>query len=1040
MSSAGTASLLTMPEVSDQSVRERALDPTTSFIVQAPAGSGKTELLIRRYVGLVSRVRNPESVVAITFTRKAAAEMRTRAMGALRSRDGFQHLLDNPSRMRIQTIDALSASIVRQMPWVARFGALPEVNEKADDLYREAARRTLARVEEEPDADGPISTLVLHLDNDFRSAETLIAQMLAKRDQWLRHTGVNPDTPRLRAQLEALLKDRIAQTLARLEDCFPPALQRHDRAGWEQLADALLTKGGEWRKGNWQVDELKCQPGVFEALQDLMRLPPDCFEDEKWRVMEAVIEVLPKAVAELHGVFRERGRIDFQELSLRASEALGKVDDPSDLALTLGHRIEHLLVDEFQDTSYLQYDLIEKLTTGWEPGDGRTLFIVGDPMQSIYRFREAEVGLFLKARRHGIGAIRLEPLTLQANFRSTPAIVDWINATFSEHVFPKQEHIQSGAVPYSPSSAQRESEPGATGPVIHAFVNPGPQDEATRVVELIQNSSGGSTGVLVRARSHLTAIVAQLRARGIPFQAVEIDELGRSQLIQDLMALTFALLHPADRVSWLAILRAPWCGLRLADLHAIAAHPDSTIWDLLHQPLGSISADARSRLARVVPVLEKAMAQRGRQGLRRLVELTWMRLGGPACVETDSALEDATAYFDLLEGMEQGGDLPDFQFLRDQVSTLFAQSDSRADGRLQIMTIHKAKGLEFETVIVPGLGQRPRSEDRELLIWSEQEDGMLLAPVNETGRDKDRMYGYVRHLENQKDHNEITRLLYVAVTRARTHLHLVGCATVSKNRPEPTPAKHSFLYLLWPAVGHQFILEQGHAQAAAPGIAQTRTLRRFPAGWSAPAPPERVHWRRQNLDPIEHLADSYVWPGDAVRHAGTVVHEFLHRIARTGVHTWSRESIRSRLANLGVSPLDTDSAAARVETALAQTLRDPRGQWILAQHADTACEYEITGLIEGKLCQVAIDRTFVDEQGVRWLIDYKTSAPEANADAETFFESELQKYKEQLERYARLMVQRDDRPIRLGLYFPLAGGWREWAAPTVKRRQASLFE
>ena len=132
--------------------------------------------------------------------------------------------------------------------------------------------------------------------------------------------------------------------------------------------------------------------------------------------MKAAVSVLTLAVAELQIVFRAHGRVDFAELSIRASEALGRLDSPEDLALALGHRIQHILVDEFQDTSHTQFELIEKLTAGWEPGDCRTLFLVGDPMQSIYRFRQADVSLFLKARLEGIGAIQLEPLTLSREF------------------------------------------------------------------------------------------------------------------------------------------------------------------------------------------------------------------------------------------------------------------------------------------------------------------------------------------------------------------------------------------------------------------------------------------------------------------------------------------------------------------------------------------------------------------------------------------------------------------------------------------------
>ena len=125
---------------------------------------------------------------------------------------------------------------------------------------------------------------------------------------------------------------------------------------------------------------------------------------------------LPHAVAQLKLVFQSRNQVDFTEIAQGALRALGDLEAPTDLALALDYRIRHLLIDEFQDTSISQYELIEKLTAGWEPGDGRSMLAVGDPMQSIYRFREAEVGLFLRARAAGIGNIALQPVTLSRQF------------------------------------------------------------------------------------------------------------------------------------------------------------------------------------------------------------------------------------------------------------------------------------------------------------------------------------------------------------------------------------------------------------------------------------------------------------------------------------------------------------------------------------------------------------------------------------------------------------------------------------------------
>ena len=204
------------------------------------------------------------------------------------------------------------------------------------------------------------------------------------------------------------------------------------------------------------------------------------------------------------------------------------------------------------------------------------------------------------------------------------------------------------------------------------------------------------------------------------------------------------------------------------------------------------------------------------------------------------------------------------------------------------------------------------------------------------------------------------------------------------------------------------------------------------------------------MERVQRPEVAFDWVNDRSRYAGAALHGFLQRIAREGLDRWDDRAVRSGrsayrgvLANLGVPAKDLAWAVERVESGLLRTLRDPRGRWVLENHAEAASELPIAGLIDGNLCEAVIDRTFIDEDGVRWIIDYKTSVHEG-ADLENFLELEKVRYREQLERYARLIVQRDrlatERPIRLGLYFPLLGGWLEWAAPVVLRRQALLFE
>jgi ATP-dependent exoDNAse (exonuclease V) beta subunit len=785
---------------------------------------------------------------------------------------------------------------------------------------------------------------------------------------------------------------------------------------------------------------LQTEDALLKALRRFRELPPPSFTESQWQAMEAAVAVLTLAVGELQQVFRERGRVDFAELSIRASDALGRLDSPSDLALALGQRVQHILVDEFQDTSFTQFELLEKLTAGWEPGDGRTLFLVGDPMQSIYRFRQADVSLFLKARQDGIGAIRLEPLTLSVNFRSGSALVEWVNQNFAG-ILPQEEDIESGAVPYSASVAGASREEAIIE--VHAFLDE--NDEAARVIDLVRSAGDGKVAILVRARAHLASIVGLLKRHVIPFQAIEIDQLGERPVIEDLMALTRALLHPADRVAWLAILRAPWCGLVLQDLHALAAADHrAASWDLLHRRPLAVGDDGAARIRRVLPVLEQAIAGRGRVSLRDWVEGVWLRLGGPACVDDEAALEDASAYFDLLEGLQEGSDLADFSWFHEQVNALFAQPDAQAGDRLQLMTIHKAKGLEFDSVILPGLAAPIRQEEQRLVLWLEQRGELLLAPVSPAGQNTDAIYRYLSRIDQRKSERETARLLYVATTRARRRIHLLGVVEQKPDGAIAEPAARSFLGLLWPTVAGEFA--NLTAAPRDPEAAEARKIKRVPAGWTVPDPPPAVRWSRREIGSLPPARIAFEWVGDRLRHAGTALHGFLQKVAREGLAGWDEKVVRSHhaayqavLANLGVAPSDLAETARQVEYGLLRTLRDPRGRWILERHPEAESELQITGLIDGKLYEIVIDRTFIDESGVRWIIDYKTSAHQGG-DLETFLDNEKERYRDQLERYARLMVQRDDRPIRLGLYFPLLGEWREWAAPVVLRKQATLFE
>ncbi|HEX3880513.1 MAG TPA: UvrD-helicase domain-containing protein [Bryobacteraceae bacterium] len=1108
----------------DSEQRRRALDPSCSFIVQAPAGSGKTELLNQRFLTLLARVDEPEAVLAITFTKKAAGEMRQRVLNALRDSRGprpeEEHkaltwdlasaaqersaamkwdLFKNPARLRIRTIDSLCFGLTTQMPWVSRMGSPPDIAEEPGDLYAEAARRTIELLETDAWSDD-VAALLEHLDNNFPTLQGLIAAMLAKRDQWLRHVAGEGDLEQARPSLEQALQNAIFDGVEKTRALVPGALsgemaavaaaaarnltaeRREGRAlacagiiglprvdridAWMGMVDTLLTNDDKWRKrltvaegfpASDKASKQRCvnliatlsaNEPLRTAMAELRHLPYPRFSEQQWQVLKALVRLLPMAVAQLKVIFAGTGQADYAEVAMAAQRALGNAEEPTDLALALDARIEHLLVDEFQDTSVSQYALIEKLTAGWQPGDGRTLFVVGDPMQSIYRFREAQVGLFLKASAEGIGGLPLELLKLTANFRSDRGVVEWVNENFPG-ILAENEDVSTGAIPYSRSdwAHPRGQDPAVT---LHPFVGRDDEAEAAKVVELVhaaQARNAGKIAILVRARSHLAAILPALRQAGLRFRAVDIDSLANLPLIQDLTCLTRALLHPADRIAWLALLRAPWCGMSLAELDTLVARdPHTTVWALMRE------APAEERLDRVRSVLQKAFTTRP-TALREWVESVWLALGGPACAADETGLENAAAFFGLLEKMDRGGTL-DVAAFEERIHKLYAYPDSQADDSLQVMTLYNAKGLEF-VVIVPGLGRTTRSDEARLMLWLERPrlrgaPELLLAPISATGAEPDRTYSYLKRVEVRKSEFEAGRLLYVAATRAKSELHLLGHTALQvKNGivAMQAPKSASLLRRMWTFAEPAFQRVAAALPSNAGGVApvETRvpqTIQRLASGWRLPAPPPGPGAPEKATDERTPAVVSFRWAGDTVRHIGTVAHQLLRRIAEDGLGAWSGERIaasapayRAALTALGVPSAELEQAVEQVGNAIARVVEDARGRWILGNHHDAACEYALCGVVDSEIVSVRVDRTFIDDEGVRWIVDYKTSSHEGSG-LEAFLDNERERYRGQLETYRRIFSSMEQRPVRAALYFPLLNGWREVEPEPAKAGQS----
>jgi ATP-dependent exoDNAse (exonuclease V) beta subunit len=1111
----------------DQAARERALDVSRSFIVQAPAGSGKTELLIQRYLELLAKVENPEEILAITFTRKAAAEMQLRVIEAIqravdnvvpaephlritaaaatrvleRDRKLGWDIVANPRRLRIQTLDSLNASLARMLPLTAPGGAAGNAivaDAEMERMYRLAAARTFDQLAGSGEYRAVTELVLEHVDNSTGLYIDYLARMLATRDQWLPFIGSGlleaAEAEVLRARLEAAVEALVTGHLQRLCRVLPrelvpelldlsahaaaqleaAGLSEHPiqagvraddlnapradaRRAWVAIAELLLTQQGDWRK---QVNKNQGFPAgdndnkarlqdLLEVLRDsdelrarlhgVRDLPPTRYSEPQWAVMLALFRLLPLTVMELKRLFAERAICDHIEIALTAAGALGTGDDPGDVALLLDYQLRHLLVDEMQDTSSAQYRMLEALTGGWSDDDGRTLFCVGDPMQSIYRFRNAEVGQFLLARDAGIGAVSLEPLVLRRNFRSGEHLVDWFNAVFPS-VLAGADDPTLSAVAYSAAASVPDL--GGQGSVtVHPLIDSSVGAEADRgcqvLQELVRTPAEEDIAVLVRSRTQLPALLARLRRLGIPYRAVEIDRLTDLPEIIDILALTRALAHHGDRLAWLALLRGPWVGLDWKDLHTLVQNDtQGTLPELLadESRLASLSPAGREAVRHFVGRLD-AFLQPGRaESFRDRLERAWFALGGPAIPDEPQAVDNVYRYLDVIAHLEVGGNLPDVAELEATLDAERVSSD--ADARLQVMTMHRAKGLQFDHVLLYGLGRVPRPSRPEVMSWLETPDPhgeteFVISPVGPRAEvEKDALHRYIAVVEAEKDRNEVARLLYVACTRARKSLHLLGHARVLKAGLKPD--NRSLLSLLWPAVRKDYeAVFDPDAQPAAADTAdgwQLPVLRRFERPWALPVAPALPASRTAEADSTATGTVEYYWVGAGARLAGTVVHRWFQLAAEGRIELGSMDEQHSRgvtrswLREMGVGRDSLEGIVERVEEALRGATGDPKGRWLL--EGEGHCELALTGLYRGRIESVVIDRVRIDADGTHWIVDYKTSSHEGG-DLDAFLDAEVERYRPQLARYAEMYRNYAGVEGRCALYFPLLGSFVE---------------
>ena len=835
----------------DHPIRTAATgDLDTSFFLEAGAGTGKTRILVDRVVEIVRRgAAEIRQVVVITFTEKAAGELRARIRDNLHDeiehaaephRSRFRAALRDLVSAHIETIHAFASSLLREFPLEAGinpgFQQLDEVasrvdfQEQWDDWIWNVEGPRLAAVEQ-------CVRLGMALDTVHEVAGIL------DRHRELRLSGAatrSPDAVRFLQRMQDLCTagDRLAEACTRDHDRGLASFRklRDQLIAAEQLArtvpgprrnvvveaalHAVWFRPAQGNRRNWRSEEAleKMRALQREARDQLVRFQARLNDGALHRLAGALTAFVRNAAAER----RRSGKLNFDDLLI---EARALVAGNADVRTALRDRYRFLLVDEFQDTDPLQAEMVFLLAADEPPAAAVSvrrswqdvtlrpgkLFIVGDPKQSIYRFRRADIDTYLRAkevfRRQPDGQARIA--TVSQNFRSVPEITDWVNATFAAVLKPSTRF--PGAQPaYRPIHAYRD----AAGHPRVTLMYPAAdlhdtklaelrRDEAAAVTRLIADlvgnrrwqigaEDGAAAGrsialrdicILVETRTAVEAYTGALAGHGVPYIVDGGRDFFQHQEINDVASILRAVDDPSDQVSLVAALKSAAFCCSDVDLlqHRLAGgrfsllgrtYPDTPVGRGLRQLAALYETKSRVTLPSLVdrairdnflaePLLITSRDRQRVANLRAIVD----RAAEFAVGETD-ALRPFVRWLTARQG-DAGGD-------RD---LYLAETD---DDVVRVMTVHGAKGLEFPVVILAKLSAGINHGAARSVV--DRERGMLEFAVGKRdNRFSTPGFAAAAAREQAYSHAEQARLLYVAATRARDLL------VVSAFRSEENP-------------------------------------------------------------------------------------------------------------------------------------------------------------------------------------------------------------------------------------------------------------
>jgi ATP-dependent helicase/nuclease subunit A len=842
----------------DQPARDFAVDPRHNVVLEASAGTGKTTVLVFRYLNLLRGGVDPSNILAITFTRKAAAEMRDRIVRELKraaatsaqDRSRWNELRDRLSDIAISTIDAFCLSLLREFPLEAdlepgfTMADETEVPRLIEEALDRALRICLVRAREDEELALVLAQLGLnraragltHLLDRRLVAWGVLNRFLANGPEYLHvhdacadamqrlqeallglPRGLGPfleDGPSRHPRFRVLARDLLAlPTLSSAEPAVVRGVMERVRHHFLTLSGTPRTPAGTllpYRKEHCADPAAwKRHRDAIAAVAPLVKNALDTFaRDLNVVLARGVRKMFAIALNEYHRTLEERSVLDFSDVLEHALVLLRQMDEFAQSRFRLEARYHHVLVDEFQDTSRAQWELVSLLIRAWGQGSGLaaeaplppSIFVVGDRKQSIYRFRDAEVTVLREAGEF-IGALRPDGpapgRSITHSFRALPSLL-----SFSNDLFVAVEKAAERRDAFTFGESDRFPPPGESAddhaPTLGIVASDTPEacaaavaSEIARLIETTQvrdRETGirrparpGDIGILFRSRASHREFEAALERRGIPAYVYKGLGFFDADEIKDLTALLRFLADPSSDVRAAAFLRSRFVKISDAGLCQLAPRV------------------AAALTAEDVPPALSSPQDRALLDLARRSVANWLQLADqvPPAELLDAILGDSAYDFELrgprrkqarenvkkmraLVRRVQNRGYPTLRRIAEHLDSLSGGDESNAAleavDAVNLMTVHAAKGLEFPIVFVVNLAKGAGGPAQPVRVTAEGAENApsvsVASYISEADED-----------EKGREEEETKRLLYVALTRARDALYLATVLKDGEMRP-----------------------------------------------------------------------------------------------------------------------------------------------------------------------------------------------------------------------------------------------------------------